>query len=291
MIALYKKELRAYFSQMVGYAFLAFMLFLMGMNFTFINVFTGSGRFANTLVAAAGSFMFFILVPILTMRLFSEEIRHKTDQLLYTSPLSVTQIVLGKFLAAFSLFLLGVGITVLFPVLITRYAVEGLATNQIVGAYIGFILIGLCCIAVGMFISVLTDNQIIAAVSTFAAVYVMFLMDSIAMTMPVSAGASLVFVALVIVAVAGLWYYATRHWLSSAVLGALGVAVAVGLYFYDNLIYDAVILRVLLWFSLYTRFQVLSAGILNLADLVYYLSFAGLFVYLTVNVIEKRRWR
>jgi ABC-2 type transport system permease protein len=173
----------------------------------------------------------------------------------------------------------------------TRYATDGLPVSQIVGSYVGFILMGACCVAVGMFISVLTDNQIIAAVATFTVIYVMFVMEALAMTMPTSAGASLFFVALVILAVAGIWYYSTRNGLSSAILTVIGIAVAVGLYLYNNLIYDAVIVRVLLWFSLHTRFRVMNFGILNLADLVYYISFAALFVYLTMNVIEKRRWR
>jgi len=291
VIPIYKKEIRAYFTQMVGYAFLAFMLFLVGMMFTFNNIFPQSGRFGDTLMASSTSFMFFILVPILTMRLFSEETKHKTDQLLFTSPLSVAQIVLGKYLAAFSLFMVGVGLTVLFPLSMVRHAVEGLPASQIMGSYAGFILIGACCIAVGMFVSVLTDNQIIAAVATFAVIWVMFVMDALAMTMPVSAGASLFFVALVVLAVAGTWYYSTRHWLSSGILAVIGVAAAIGLYIYNNLIYDAIIVRVLLWFSLYTRFGVMSLGILNLSDIVYYVSFTALFTYLTMNVIEKRRWR
>lgn len=289
MTAIYKKEMRAYFTQMVGYAFLAFMLLLVGMFFIFVNIFQNSGRFGDVLNSAG--ILFFILVPILTMRLFSEEARARTDQLLFTAPLRVGQIVLGKFLAACSLFLVGVGITALFPAAMTRFAVDALPMNQIVGSYVGFVLIGVCAIAVGMFISVLTDSPIVAAVATFAAIYSLFIMESIAMTMPVSTAASLVFVALVIVGVAGVWFYSTRHWGSSVAIGVVGVAVAVGLYGYNELIFDAVIVRTLLWFSLYTRFHVLSAGVLNLADLVYYLSFAALFVYLTMNVIEKRRWR
>jgi len=289
MTTIYVKEIRAYFTQMVGYAFLAFMTLLVGMFFVFANVFARSARFGDVLATA--SILFFILVPILTMRLFSEEARHKTDQLLYTSPLSIGQIVLGKFLAAFTLFLVGVGITGLFPLVAWRFAPNGLPGNQLAGSYIGFILIGISCIAVGMFISVLTENQIIAAVATFAAIYAMFIMDSIAATMPISAASSLVFVAGVIVAVAAIWFYSTRHWINSAVLAVLGVGVAVGLYLHNPLVYDALIVRVLVWFSLYTRFHVISFGVLSLSDVVYYLSFAALFVYLTVNVIEKRRWR
>lgn len=289
MLSMFTKEIRAYFTQMIGYVFLAFMTLLIGWFFVTGNVFVGSARFGDVLSASA--ILFFILVPILTMRLFSEESRHRTDQLLYTSPLGVWQIVLGKFLAAFVLFLVGVGVSALFPFMLSFFADEGLPMSQIVGSYIGFILIGASCIAVGMFISVLTDNQIIAAVLTFSAVYAMFIMESIAMTMPITAASSLFFVAGVVVAVAGAWFYSTRHWVSSAVLALAGVGVAVGLYFHNELVYDAVILRVLLWFSLYTRFHLLSFGILNLADLLYYLSFAALFVYLTMNVIEKRRWR
>jgi ABC-2 type transport system permease protein len=225
------------------------------------------------------------------MRTFAEEVRHRTDQLLFTSPLSVAQIVMGKFLAALSLFLIGMGLTLVFPFIASRLAMNGLPMSQIIGSYIGFILIGMCYIAVGIFISVLTENQIISAVITLLVIFAMYFMEVIVSRMPVSAASSLIFVALLIIAVAAIWFYSTRNWLSSVVLIVLGIAVAVALYRYNPLMYDAVILRVLLWFSLYTRFHLLSFGILHLADIVYYLSFAALFIYLTMNVIEKKRWR
>jgi ABC-2 type transport system permease protein len=289
MAAIYKKEMRAYFTQMVGYLFLAFFILMVGMFFVFINIFSASGRFGDVLHNA--SIIFYILVPILTMRLFSEEARHKTDQLIFTSPLTIAQIVCGKFFAAFSLFLIGVAVTVVFPLILTRYAVAELPVAQIIGSYIGFILIGACAIAVGMFISVLTENQIIAAVGTFAAIYFMFIIDSIAMTMPISAVSSLIFAALLIIAAAGLWFYSTKHLISSIIIIFLGSLAAIILYINNNLIFDALIMRTLLWFSLYSRFGVLSQGVLNSADLIYYISFSALFVYLTMNLIEKRRWR
>ena len=287
MTAIYKKEMRMYFTQMIGYVFLAFLLLLVGIWFTLLNVRSQDGNFQ--VVLANVTIFFFILMPVLTMRLFSEEARQKTDMLLFTGPLSVTAIVLGKFFAALTLFLFGVLLTVLLPFLVRGYG--DLPVNQIVGAYVGFVLLGAACIAIGVFISVLTENQIIAAVGTMGAIFIMFLMDSIAVSMPTSAFASFMFVLFVIAVVVAVFYNSTRNILAAVIAGVVGLAVAGGLYLFDNLIYDGIIVRVLLWFSIFSRFNIFSRGILNLSDIVYYLSFSALFLYLTVNVIEKRRWR
>jgi len=287
MIAVYKKEMRTYFTQMMGYIFLAFLLLLVGIWFAVMNVFPLNANFQHVLSNV--TIFFFILMPTLTMRLFSEEARQKTDQLLFTSPLSVMGIVLGKFLAAFTLFVLGVGVTILLPLLIRNYSV--LPTSQIVGSYIGFILLGASCIAIGVFISVLTENQIIAAVGTMGAIFVMFLIDAIAASMPTTTFASLMFVAFIIVAVAVIWYNSTKNVIASIIVGVVGIGAAGGLYLVNNLIYDGIIVRALLWFSIFARYNNFSRGILNLNDVVYYISFSALFIYLTVNIIEKRRWR
>ena len=288
MIPIYKKEIRTYFTQMMGYIFLAFMLALIGLFFTLVNL---HARDANFQFVLTGTSIFFLfLVPILTMRLFSEEARHKTDQLLFTSPLSVTQIVLGKFLAALTLFMAAVAITTFFPLMLSRFA-ENMPVSRIVGTYIGWVLVGVSCIAVGVFISVLTDNQIIAAVGTFGALFVMFLMDAFAMSMPTSPFASLAFVGIIIVGVAGIWFNSTRNILSSVIVAVLGLAAAIGLYLFNNLIFDGIIVRTLLWFSVYARFDSFSIGVLSINNIVYYVSFCVLFIYLSINVIEKRRWR
>jgi ABC-2 type transport system permease protein len=287
MLSIYKKEIRTYFTQMMGYIFLTFMLLLTGIYFALVNVFSLNPNFFNVL--SGTTILFFVLVPALTMRLFSEEVRHKTDQLLFTSPISVAQIVVGKFLAALSLFLLGTGLTVAFPYMISRYGI--LPVSHIVGAYIGYILLGACFIAVGLFISVMTDNQIIAAVATFAAVFSMFIMDAIAQIMPTTPTSSIIFVALLVAGTAAIWYNSTRNILASCVVGLLGILTAVGLYTYNNLIFDGIIVRSLRWLSVFARYEFLSNGVLNLTDIVYYISFVALFIYLAVNVIEKRRWR
>jgi len=288
MIPIYKKEMRTYFTQMMGYIFLAFLLFLIGMFFTIMSLMSRNANFQGVLSSTTLFFLF--LVPILTMRLFSEEARHKTDQLLFTSPLSVTQIVLGKFFAALTLFLIAAVITMTFPLMLSYFA-ESMPVSRIVGTYIGWIFVGVSCIAVGVFVSVLTDNQIVAAAGTFAALFIMFLMEAFAMSMPTSTFASFAFVGLVILAVAGIWFNSTRNILSSVVVALFGVAIAIGLYVFNNMIFDGIIVRVLRWLSVYARYDAFAAGILNLSDVVYYLSFIVLFIYMSINVIEKRRWR
>jgi len=288
MIPIYKKEMRTYFTQMMGYVFLAFILLLIGLFFTLINLRSRDANFQHVLSNTTLFFLF--LVPVLTMRLFAEEARHKTDQLLYTSPLSVTQIVLGKFFAALSLFLIAAVITFILPLMLSIFA-DNMPMSRIIGSYVGWILVGVSCIAVGVFISVLTDNQIVAAAGTFAALFVMFLMDAFAMSMPTSTFASITFVVLVVIAVAGIWFNSTRNILSSVVVALIGVALVVGLYLFNNQVYDGIIVRALNWFSVYARYNRFALGILNISDIVYYVSFCALFIYLSINVIEKRRWR
>ena len=287
MIPIYKKEIRTYFTHVSGYIFLTLFLLLVGLFFVTTNVFSRNPGFHMTI--SQSTLLIFIMIPTLTMRLFSEEARNKTDQLLYTSPITILQIVAGKFFAAFSLFLIAMAATVFFPLLINRYG--SLPVSQIAGTYIGFILLGACCIAVGLFISALTDNQIVAAVGAFAANFLLFVMESVAVIMPTTTFASFVFVALIIIGIAGILYYSTKSILISIITGSIGVIAAIGLYVYNNLIYDGVIVRVLFWISLFSRFSSFSFGVLRLADVVFYVSFCILFIFITINILEKRRWR
>jgi ABC-2 type transport system permease protein len=116
-------------------------------------------------------------------------------------------------------------------------------------------------------------------------------MDAIISIVPTETVYSLVFVAVLILGAAGILYNSTKSILAAVALGIVGVAAAVGLYFINNLIYDGFIAKALNWFSVFARFDNLTSGVFHISDVVYYISFALLFMYLTVNVIEKRRWR
>jgi len=287
MTAIIMKELRMYFNQMTGYIFLALTTLLIGLFFVFMNIFQSNGGFHNVLGSV--TMLFFIMVPALTMRLFADEVRNKTDQLLYTSPLAVWQIVVGKYLAAAILFVGAMVVTMLFPLMASRFGV--LPVSQIAGAYIGFTLMGLSFIGLGLFISVMTENQIVAAVGTFAGIFVFFILDGISGGMPADANSSLVFVIIAMLAFGGILYHSTKKWIAGAVLAAFGIGITIGIFMWDRMLFDGLIVRVFRWISVFSRFDTLTRGILNVADIVFYITFAALFIYLTTNVIEKRRWR
>jgi ABC-2 type transport system permease protein len=233
--------------------------------------------------------LFFVLIPTVTMRLFADEVKNRTDQLLYTSPLSVWQIVLGKYLAASCLFLGTMVVTMLFPLTISRFGI--LPVSQIVGAYIGYMLMGLGFIALGLFLSVMSENQIVSAVATFGAIFFFFILDGLAGGVPADANSSLIFVLVLVLALAGVLYHSTKNVYGAAVLAVTGAGAAIVVFFVNRLVFDGIIGRIFTWLSVFSRFNNLTRGILNLSDIVFYLTFALMFIYLTVNVIEKRRWR
>ncbi|MCD7855891.1 MAG: ABC-2 transporter permease [Clostridiales bacterium] len=286
MTAVFKKEIRTYFNTLTGYVFLGFFVAITGIYFLINNMSTGDLNYASTL---AGSLMlFWILIPILTMRLFAEEARQKTDQLLLTSPVGVWGIVLGKFLAAGVLFIFGVIITAIFPFILSRFGTIAIA--ETVNVMFGYVLLGLALIAVGIYISSLTDNQIVAAAATFAALFVLFMIDSFTAEMPITAASSLVFAFLLVILAAAVLYSSVKNlWASLVFAIILGFGVFV-VYRIDPSLFDGLISKFFGWFSMIERFENFYSGVFSLADTVYYLSFAFVFIYLTVNRVEKRRW-
>lgn len=287
MTAIIMKEMRTYFTQMTGYIFLALTTLLTALFYVSMNVFFRNPNFQQVLSSI--TIMFFVIIPVLTMRLFADEVRNRTDQLLFTSPLSIWQIVLGKYLAAGLLFVLGIVVTMLFPLISAQFG--EMPVSQIVGSYLGYTLMGLGFIGLGLFISVMTENQIIAAVGTAGAIFLFFILDGLATGMPADANSSLVFVMAIIAGAAGILYHSTKNIVAGAILAVVGFAGAIGLFFANRLMFDAVIPRTLMWLSVFARFSNLTRGILNMSDIVFYITFALVFIYLTVNVIEKRRWR
>jgi len=288
MLAVLRREFRAYFSSPIGFTFVGFFLLIAGIFFAISNLLSGSPAYTGVLNSL--TFVFLFLVPILTMRLLTEEARQKTDQLLITSPLSITGIVLGKYLAAVAVFLISLLITVLYPVIMSFYALGGLAWWEILGGYIGFFLLGSSFIAVGLFFSSVTDNQLIAAVESFAALLLIWILDFIAQSVPSDAVSGLVFLALIALGLVLLVYLSTRSTLATIVAFLIAAAAVVLLFVLSRGSFDGLIGRILYWFSLLKRYGDFGQGLLGLSPIVYYISFSGVFVFLTIRMIEKRRW-
>ena len=174
MFPIYKREMLAYYTSPIGYIFTAVLLILSGMFFSFLTLWMGTVNTSVYFVVCL--FLFSILIPLLTMKQFSEERKSKTEQLLLTAPVSIFGIVFAKFAAAFTVF---AGSFILSALInfITLAAVTKKELNValIVGSCVGILLIGSAFVAVGIFMSSLTENQVIAAVTTFGVILFMLL--------------------------------------------------------------------------------------------------------------------
>jgi len=286
MLAIFKREIRAYFLTPIGYLYMGLFLLLAGILFTFNNIFSQSSQFTGFL----GSVMFIYLfaVPLLTMRLFSEEKRQKTDQLLLTSPVSITGIVCGKFLAAMAVYCGTLLVTAAYAVVIAVYG--DLQGWEVLGSYIGFIFLGACYISVGIFVSAGTENQLTAALISFFALMFILILDPMSQAVPSDTNSGVISAAVLLGALALFLFLNTRNWvivLGTILLGGLAIG---AFYLFKKDVYFGFIQKFLGWFSLNRRYQPFTLGLLKLDSLLYYASFSGLFLFLTVRLIEKRRW-
>lgn len=173
MSAIFKREIKAYFYSPIGYIFVAVFAAFGGWFFTTMNLLSMSGELSYLFSNLMTVFLF--LIPILTMRSLSEEKNSKTDQLLLTAPIRITNIVMGKLLAALAVFGVALVITLLYPLILSMFCEP--AWGKIFGNYIGFFLMGAAFISIGIFISSLTENQIISAVCTFAILLLLFMIN------------------------------------------------------------------------------------------------------------------
>lgn len=247
MLAIYKKELRSYFVNPHGYVFAGIFLVLSAIIFSYTTLLAQS--YDTSTYFTVMVFAYAVLIPLLTMRLFTEEKKLRTEQLLMTAPVTVTGMVLGKFLAAFTLYLACTLISCInyIPLYLIAAAERGSlsydtthigpVTPEVIGCTVGIILIGAAFIAIGTFVSSLTENQLAAAIITIA---------------------------------------------------SLIALVAVGLF--SSLIDVYVIRAIINWVSVLGRFTYFAEGVFDIASLIYFISLAFVFVFLTVRVYEKRRW-
>lgn len=173
MTAIYKREMRAYFTTPIGYIFLSGYLFLAGVLFCYTTLYQMSASVTSYFMAILYASV--VLLPLLTMKAFSEEKKQKTEQLLLTAPVSLTGIVMGKFLAALTLFFGAHTLTSLYFLFLYQYA--DLKTAMLLGNYLAVLLAGTCFLAVGIFVSSLTENQLAAAIGTIAILLFFLLMS------------------------------------------------------------------------------------------------------------------
>lgn len=233
MFAIFKRELKAYFTSPLGYVFLAIFYAFSGLFFYIFSLSVGS-----TDISSVFLMMFMVLmvfVPLLTMRLLSEDKKQKTDQLILTAPVSLLSIVMGKFLAAYAIFAIGVAVMPVYGFVMSTFAT--VSWLPIWGNTVGLLLLGGIFVSIGLFISSLTENQMIAAIGGFFINLMILLMNTLKSALP------------------------------------------------NGFLQD-----VLSSISVYSRYSEITSGIFILSSLIFFVSVIFIFLFLTVRVLEKRRW-
>lgn len=286
MKAVFLREVRSYFNGVTGWLFAAFLLLFAGIYTMAYNLTAGYANFEYVL--SAMSFIYLIGVPVLTMRSMAEERRQKTDQLLYALPVSLTQVVLGKYLALLAVLALPTLVMSAYPLLLSQFGAVPLGSAYV--ALIGFFLLGAALLALGLLISSLCESQVAAAVVTLAAGLLLYFINALSGFISSSAASSLACLLLLSVALAVLVYRFTH---SAAWAAALWAALAGGLgagYYLEPSAFSGLFPRMMQALGVFDRFDLFAGGVLDLTGVVYFFSISGVCLFLTVQSLEKRRW-
>lgn len=286
MLAIYKKELKSYLTSMQGYVFMAFIMLVLGIYFTAYNLNYASPDFGTTLNSV--TFVFLIITPILTMRILAEEKRNKTDQLLFTSPVPIWKIVFGKYLGMVTIYLIPVVITLFYPLILAKYGT--VSYPMTLTAIVGFFFLGCANIAVGLFLSSITESQVIAAVLTFVVLFCSFVMNGIESFFSQTAMASMLAFAVLAVLIATVVYQMTKDNILTGITGVVLLGAVVIIYIVKSSLYEGAIQKLLDLLAIANHFDNFVGGILDFSGIVYMLSVICIFIFLTVQSIQKRRW-
>lgn len=286
MKAIFKHELRSYFSGLTGYVFGAFLLLFAGI---YCMVYNLKNMLVNFEYVFGGmAFIFLIVIPILTMRVLSEEKRQKTDQLLYSLPISMTSVVIGKYLAMLVMLLIPLGIVATYPLVLSIYGNVYLPASY--GSLLGFFFLGAALIAVGMFLSSITESQAVAAGLCFVVLLINYYFSSLAAYLSASAFAAFLALVVILLLLAVIFYIMTKNKIVSIGLGIVLECLLMIFYMLKGSSLEDVVPQLVENLSLFERFYAFMDGILDLRSIVYFVTVAGVFLFLCVQSLEKRRW-
>ena len=286
MIAVWKHELRSYFHSFTAYVFGAFLLAIVGFGAMLYNLQAAVSNFEYVL--SFGSIVFVVIVPILTMRVIAEERRQRTDQLLYSLPITTTQVVLGKYAALLVVYLIPLALISLYPLLFAQFGDVYLPTSY--GSLFAIFLMGAALVAVGVFLSSLTENQGLAAGISIAVILFNYYSVSLSEYVSSTSFGSIVALAVLILALGALIRYLTKNEnLAYAVSLVLLAALCLAAYLNAES-FEGLLPAIMKQLSLFERFQTFVSGVFDLTAIVYYLSVITFFLFLSVQSLEKRRY-
>lgn len=286
MGAIFRHELRNYFHSLTAYVFGAFLLAVVGLGSVLYNLQAAVSNFEFVLSFA--SIIFVVIVPILTMRTLAEERRQRTDQLLYSLPITTTQVVLGKYFALLVVYLIPLALVSLYPLLFSQFGEVYLPTSY--GSLFAFFMMGAALLAVGMFLSSLTDNQGFAAGIGIAAILLNYYSVSLAEYTSSTAMGSLIALYVIALLLGVVIHNLTRnenlaYGVTLVLIAALSVA-----YFVNSSAFEGLLPDIMTKLSLFRQFNSFVNGAFDLTAIVYYVSVMGFFLFLSVQSMEKRRY-
>ena len=286
MIAVLKHELRSAFNSLTVYLFCAALLCIVGVGAMIYNIQASVENFEYALNYI--SVILVVIIPVLTMRSFAEERKQKTDQLLLTAPVSVAQIVIGKYLALVTIFAIPMLIMCFYPLLMSKFG-----TVSFAGAYtgiMGFFLLGCANLAIGVFLSSLTESQVIAAVLTFVFLFAFYMMNGISSFFSEGALSTCITFGLLIFAAALIIYTMIKNLLISAAVCVIGEIILAVVYVVNSSFFSGGIQKVLNIVNLSSHFDNFANSIFDVKGILYFLSVIAVCLFLTVQSIMKRRW-
>ena len=286
MIAILKHELRIYFQSLTAYVFGAFLLVFVGIGAMLYNLQAAVSNFEYVL--SFSSLIFVVIVPILTMRVIAEERKQKTDQLLYSLPISTTKVVLGKFLALLVVYLLPLCVIAVYPLIFSQYGDVYLLTSY--GSLIAFFIMGAALIALGVFVSSLTENQGFAAGIGIAAILLNYFSVSLAEYVSSTAFGTVIAIYVFALLLAWVVHRLTRNETLCYIVGLGIMAVTVVTYYIDSTVFEGLLPDIMRTLSLFDRFETIVNGVFDMTAIVYFLSVIVFFLFLSVQSLEKRRY-
>lgn len=286
MIAILKHELRIYFHSLTAYVFGAFLLVFVGIGAMLYNLQAAVSNFE--FVLSFSSLVFVVIVPILTMRVIAEERKQKTDQLLYSLPISTTKVILGKFMALLVVYLIPLCIIALYPLIFSQYGEVYLLTSY--GSLIAFFIMGASLLALGVFISSLTENQGFAAGIGIAVILLNYFSVSLAEYVSSTAFGTVAAIFVFAVLLAWVVHRLTKNEMLSYGVGLVIMAATVVTFYIDSTVFEGLLPDIMRTLSLFDRFETIVNGVFDLTAIIYFLSVIVFFLFLSVQSLEKRRY-
>lgn len=286
MIAVFRHELESSFTSLTGFVFGAFLLLFAGIYTMVYNLSSGLANFEY--VMGGISFVFLVIVPVLTMRVLAEERRQKTDRLLYSLPLSMTEVVLGKYAAMLVVFVLPLLVIGTYPLILGIYG--NVHFPAAFSAIIGFFFLGAALIAIGMYVSSVTESQAVSAGLCFVVMLINYFLADLAAFVSTSASSSFFAFALMIPVGAWIFYRMTRNGIMTVLLALVCEAILLVCYVLDSEGFMGLFPELMERLSLFERFYVFLDGLFDVTGIVYFVTIAAVFLFMSIQSMEKRRW-